>query len=245
METNINAKMLGDLFDQIYIINLPERTDRKNEISVQLEKVGLSFSDPLLHLFPAVRPESKGAFPSIGARGCFMSHLGVLEHATTAHHNSILILEDDVDWTPAAVASGSVLLTTLQRTNWTYLHGGLGKDQRDATTVEFHLEELKPEQGILLAHFVGMRGETIARAHSYLMAIVGRPPGSPQGGPMHVDGAYNWLRKDNPEIRGYVCVPSLARQRPSSSDITPNTGLKALPFISHMLALARYFRKRL
>lgn len=237
-------QILRELFDKVYIINLAERKDRRDEMAKQLKKIGLSFSDPLVQLFPAVRPESKGVFPSIGARGCFMSHLGVLEHAIKAHHDSILILEDDVDWTPLALASDTDTLSEMQKTDWDYLHGGRGKDLHGATGNNFHLEELKPEQEVLLAHFVGMRGKTISSAHRYLTAILGRPPGSAQGGPMHVDGAYNWFRKDNPEIKGYICIPSLARQRPSKSDITPNTGIKTLPVISHTLAVLRFFRKK-
>jgi hypothetical protein len=237
------SDIVHEIFDQVYIINLPERTDRRNEISDQLEKVGLSLDDPIIQVFPAVRPDDKGPFPSIGARGCFMSHLGVLEHAVTAGHNSILILEDDMDWTSVALAPDNAQLSTLLETDWDYVHGGLGTDRQNGDA-SLGLERLTPDQGVMLSHFVAIRGEAVAKAHSYLSAMLGRPEGSPEGGPMHVDGAYGWFRNDNPQVKGYICVPSLARQRPSQSDVTPSSGLKALPGISHALALVRYVRKK-
>ena len=35
-----------DYFDKVYIINLPHRPDRREEIEVQLKKVGLAFNHP-------------------------------------------------------------------------------------------------------------------------------------------------------------------------------------------------------
>lgn len=63
-----------------------------------LNLVGLSLDHPDVILFEAVRPSSKGEFPTVGAKGCFLSHLGVLEDAIAADCSSFLILEDDVDF---------------------------------------------------------------------------------------------------------------------------------------------------
>ncbi|MEM9422611.1 MAG: hypothetical protein AAF986_08915, partial [Pseudomonadota bacterium] len=60
------------LFDQIYIINLPYRKDRQQEMAEQLGRAGLTFDDPLVTLFPAVRPDDPGAFERIGIRGAFL-----------------------------------------------------------------------------------------------------------------------------------------------------------------------------
>jgi glycosyl transferase family 25 len=238
----IQSGNMNDIFDQIYIINLEERTDRKVEISEQLQLVGLSFSDPLVQLFPAHRPETPGDFPSIGARGCFMSHLDIIGQAMSSGHNSILILEDDMDWTLAALAPDNDVLQTFTDTDWKFLHGGLGADGWDRNT-KFHLKQVMANQGLLLTHFIGLRGDAIQLAHRYLSDILSRPPGSPLGGPMHVDGAYSWLRKDHAEIASYICSPSVACQRPSLSDISPHTGLKAMPIISHVLTVVRKIRK--
>jgi len=47
----------------IYVLNLPERLDRRREIQAQLELVGLSLDMPFVRLFPAMRPEDKGEWP--------------------------------------------------------------------------------------------------------------------------------------------------------------------------------------
>ncbi len=61
----------------------------------------------------------------------------------------------------------------------------------------------------------------------YLEAMLQRPKGSPDGGPMHVDGAYSWFRRAHPEVAAYVCTPSVAQQRSSRSDISVPTGWRA------------------
>ena len=82
-------------FDQIFVINLPSRRDRYEEMCEQLRRVGLGWDSPKVTHFPAFRPADDGGFRSIGAHGCFRSHLGVIEQAIADGLDSILILEDD------------------------------------------------------------------------------------------------------------------------------------------------------
>ncbi len=217
-----DAALLRTLFDRIYVINLPHRTDRRKDMAAQLALVGLETGDPLVQIFPAVRPEDKGEFTSVGVRGCFLSHLGVLKDAAANGYRSILILEDDVDWTRAALAKG-VRLDALSGTDWAFLHGGQGKDTA-AAGGSISLVALAPEQRLDLAHFIGLRGEIIGQLVGYLEAMLARPDGSPEGGPMHVDGAYSWFRQAHPDVAAWVCVPSVARQRSSRSDIFQYSG---------------------
>src|SRR5271170_7150269 len=68
-------------FNAIYLINLPERVDRRRELASELNSVGLSEDDERVIWMAAVRPPEAGGFPSIGSRGCFMSHLECLKSA--------------------------------------------------------------------------------------------------------------------------------------------------------------------
>ena len=86
---------LIDTFDHIRIINLAHRADRREEMAEQLRSVGLSFK-LTVSLFPAVRPVDRSEFESIGAHGCFMSHLGVLRESIGK--SGVLILEDDANF---------------------------------------------------------------------------------------------------------------------------------------------------
>ena len=221
-KTGFDAALLRDLFDRIYVINLAERADRRREMAVELRRVGLSLEDPLVTVFPAVRPPDRGEFESIGARGCFMSHLGVLKDAQAKGLRSILILEDDVDWTPAALMPGA-RAEALREPDWSFLHGGQGEDRAAAHGV-IALAELAPGQDFRLTHFIGLRGAIIGQLVVYLEAMLARPAGSPEGGPMHVDGAYSWFRREHPGVAARVCVPSVAHQRSSRSDITVAAG---------------------
>lgn len=216
--------LLAALFDRIYVINLPDRLDRRREVTAQLALIGMA-DDPRVEFFPAVRPVDKGDFGSIGERGCFLSHLGALRDAVAHGYGSILILEDDVDWTPAALARDA-RLDAFRDTAWEFLHGGRGHD-RAAPDGVVSLERLAPERELLLGHFIGLRGGTISAMVDYLEAMLQRPNGSPEGGPMHVDGAYSWFRRAHPDVAAYVCTPSVAQQRSSRSDISVPTGWRA------------------
>lgn len=222
--TRFDQALLRSLFDRVYVINLPDRTDRRREMTAQLERIGLA-DDPLVQFFPAVRPADPGEFGSLGERGCFLSHLGALKDAVEKGYRSILILEDDVDWTPAALARNA-RLDALRDIDWGFLHGGRGHD-RAAADGAISLVRLVPEQELLLGHFIGLRGAVIGQMVAYLEAMLQRPKGSPEGGPMHVDGAYSWFRRAHPAVAAYVCVPSVAQQRSSRSDISVPTGWRA------------------
>ncbi|MEX1060616.1 MAG: glycosyltransferase family 25 protein, partial [Methyloceanibacter sp.] len=63
----------------ISIINLEHRTDRRIAMQKQLSRIGWQ-----AEFFAAIRPDIAADFPSIGARGCFLSHLAVLKNARDA-----------------------------------------------------------------------------------------------------------------------------------------------------------------
>jgi len=112
-----------DAFDKIFIINLKSRPDRWAEICEQLEHIGLPASSPKVARFDAVRPADAGGFPSIGARGCFMSHLGVLEQASQEGLSKILILEDDLDFGEAFKRTWPSTEQQLRSGQWGIFYG--------------------------------------------------------------------------------------------------------------------------
>lgn len=91
-----------DQFDLIRIVNLPHRVDRREEMDRELSGLGLA-GDPRVVYFDAVRPDDKGDFTTIGARGIFASQLALLRDAASADR-SILILEDDCQFRSDAAA---------------------------------------------------------------------------------------------------------------------------------------------
>lgn len=223
-------------FGRVVVINLPQRTDRRREIEKQLALLGLDFDSPGVELFGAVRPDDAGGFDSIGARGCFMSHLQILRSA--AGLASVLILEDDLDFAagirerlPAAVAA-------LPAT-WGIFYGGCDREwpSDSRPVVRIGSQEL-----LGTTHFVAFSGAIVPRVVAHLEAILRRPGGHRDGGPMHVDGAYFRFRQANPDIDTYVATPLLGFQRPSRTDIHPGRWFDRVPIVRDAVEAIRRWR---
>jgi glycosyl transferase, family 25 len=209
-------RQLLDSFDRIFVINLSTRADRRAEMDAQLRRVGLSLASRNVTVFEAVRPEHEGDFPSIGARGCFMSHLGVLKEALRLGLSSVLILEDDADFAPGPHCTE--VQACLEQEDWAIFYGGYRVDALPRTRLACVC--VPPATAVETAHFIAMRGQVlIASLIAYMEAQLVRPAGDPRGGPMHVDGTYSWFRKEHGRYTTLLAVPPIAFQRASKSDI--------------------------
>lgn len=204
---------LFDRFERIVVISLPYRKDRRREMAAQLGRLGISIRDPRVSVFDALRPDDAGGFESIGARGCFLSHLAVLQMSRGS--GSLLILEDDTDFTRDIRNLLANALPALPQ-DWKIFYGGgfgLPASRGGAMTV------VSPRVGITSSHFVAFNGGVIGLVASYLEAILRRAPGDPRGGPMHVDGAYSHFRADHADLLTWAATPALGYQRASLTDI--------------------------
>ena len=74
--------------NKVLYINLEHRTDRKEKIEKELEKIGLLEKS---ERFDAIKNKR-------GALGCALSHIACLERAQKEGWNNILIIEDDNTW---------------------------------------------------------------------------------------------------------------------------------------------------
>ena len=234
-----------DYFERIFIINLPSRTDRQAEIAVQLKAIGLGLDDTNLELFPAVRPDAAEGFPSIGARGCFMSHLGVLRTARDLGLQRVAIFEDDLDFVGDFNSRFQSLVEQLQRVDWSIFYGGYELGHGLQGECHDQLVEAQADQLIGTTHFVVFQGEAIAAAVNYLEKILTRPAGDPEGGPMHVDGAYNWFRRANPHFKTVLASPVLGFQRASRTDIHDLRWYDSAPVVRKAVAGLRLLKNAL
>jgi hypothetical protein len=234
-----------DYFERIFIINLPSRTDRQAEIAAQLNAVGLSLAAPNVELFAAVRPDAPEGFPSIGARGCFMSHLGVLRTAQRLGLQRVAIFEDDLDFAADFKLRIQPLLAQLAGANWSMFYGGYHLERALHDRPGGELLEAQPDELIGTTHFVVLQGDAIAAAVRYLEAILARPAGDPAGGPMHVDGAYNWFRRANPQFKTLLASPELGFQRASRTDIHDLRWYDTAPLIRNAVAGLRWVKNAL
>jgi GR25 family glycosyltransferase involved in LPS biosynthesis len=157
-----------------FVINLADRTDRRREMEAQLRRVGWEA------IFqPATRPDTADGFPSVGARGCFLSHLATLNRGlgTRGH---VLIMEDDLSFVKDFPRLWNAAIEDLETKNWSIFYAG-----HTLTTEHESLSILPPSQGILCSHFVLIHADAMQTIVDGLSAILSRPPGHPDGGPMH------------------------------------------------------------
>ncbi len=209
---------LLDCFDRIYVISLPERTDRRAEMAVQLSRIGLSWKAPRVHLFPAIRPPDKGKFSSVGAQGCFLSHLAVLKDAHEHGVESVLILEDDVDFSPHLPRDWPAVRDALNSAPWSFFYGGYVVPTPPPATPATTWR-IPPATAVQTAHFLAIKRDSLGSLVAYLEAMLARTAGHIAGGPMHVDGAYSWFRGANPTLLTLASVHQLGIQRASRTDI--------------------------
>lgn len=234
-------------FDQVRIISLRHRADRRALARHEMGRQGIVIGEGNVQFLDAFRPDDRGAFPSIGARGCFLSHLAVLRSAANERVDSVLILEDDVAFAPRLSSRFHEIGRALEETEWSIFHGGCGD-------VAGHAEQpstgpvalVDPGRALTLAHCIAFRGEAIAECAEYLSSILERPAGSEDGGPMHVDGAYSWYRRSYPDRQTWMATPGIAYQQSSRSDIS--TDLKWFDrsaFLAPALTKIRMLKSRL
>ncbi len=235
---------IKNFFDRIYVVNLPERTDRRKTIALELEKAGLPLTPNQIEIFPAIRPDSAGEFPNIGARGCFLSHLAILKQAKKDGLSNILIVEDDLVISNLFKQQEESLVEQLQQTDWGFVYFGHSLQSGKKGTVgqptsKLQQAKLQPFTGSFqTTHFYGVNGTILDRLIEFLEAVQQRPEGHPDGGPMHVDGAYNHFRSQNPDVLTLLAFPNLGTQENSRSDITPSWRDRA-PVVRNLMGVAR------
>jgi hypothetical protein len=203
-----------------FVVNLESRPDRRSEMQEQLDRIGWT-----AEFIKAVRPDDRGSFPSLGARGCFLSHIEVLKRS---EDSNVILMEDDLSFIEDASQLWADAIGTLPA-DWSIFYPAhdLGSGLLD------------PKTAVVCAHMIVLKGSIVRRVLSELQIIMSRPAGHEMGGPMHVDGAYSTIRAQNPDIRTYVLSPPIGYQRSSRSDIADQKFFDVLPMLRPIANAAR------
>lgn len=220
-------------FPRGYIVNLEERKDRRSEIEKEFSRLGVVLEETHINFFKAVRPDDAAGFPNIGARGCFLSHLNILQDALNNKLSRVLIMEDDLAISEKLIDYQDELISTLDNSDWDIIYFGHFLDFPNESQ---HL--IPYTDGVRSTHFYAVNGKAIPLLVEFLEAILQRAPGDPAGGPMHVDGAISTFRAQNPAITTLLVNPSVGGQRSSKSDISPGI-LDKLPIIRSIVKVLR------
>ena len=106
------------IIDKVYIINLEHRTDRKDKVISELQRVGITNYE----IFKAIQPNEIDIYKwnsqflnpvpqwfkntggdelkyKIGALGCMLSHIQIINKCIENNYTNVLILEDDTEFT--------------------------------------------------------------------------------------------------------------------------------------------------
>jgi glycosyl transferase family 25 len=211
-------------FDRICIINLAERTDRRRAVIRELQRQGVAVDGDRVRFVAGTRPDGPGAFPSTGARGCFLSHLSVLRQARADGVKRLLVLEDDVMFT-GALANAGPLGVALALDDWHLAYPGHAQPPSAGP-----LRWQRTDAPLVCAHCYAVRGDALPWLIEHLEACLLRPSGHPLGSPMHYDGALTVLRAARPDLITLLASQSVAGQRSSRSDIIGPSWLDRWPW---------------
>jgi hypothetical protein len=90
--------------ERVYLINLRSRADRLAAFRGRQKSAGWALPEP--EIVPAIAGDQVGVPPYFrqggGAWGCLRSHIGILERCIMEEVESVLVVEDDVEWFPEA-----------------------------------------------------------------------------------------------------------------------------------------------
>jgi hypothetical protein len=228
-----------DYFDRARIINISSRKDRRVETVEEFARNGFPFDHDKVSFFQAVTPTEDDGFPSVGARGCFMSHLGILEEAIRLDVKNILILEDDIQFSRRISQYGIQAIESLQGMEWDIAYFG-HPFEGDSNSPSWKAVD----QPIHLSHFYAVNGKCITRLRDFLLQILERPPGHPDGGPMHYDAALNTLIHSNKDVQAYYFTWNLGYQRPSRTDLHALSLFDRTPVLRDVMGMLRKLKAR-
>ena len=236
---------LADHFDRVYIINLPRRKDRWRHARRELARIGVALDSGKVQRFDAIRPDSADGFESIGRRGVFLSHFAIARQALADGLGNVLVLEDDVAFTPAMTRCGELLARELHQRPWHLAFFGYLELDASAEVVGDLVNG--PPAWLALpgrrigTHCYALHAQVLPELVRYMEDVESRPAGHPQGGRMGADATLNMFCAMHPHLIALIARPNLAGQFRSASDLMPNW-MDQVPILRELRRAARSLR---
>lgn len=236
-------KRIFDQFDQVRIINLPERTDRKAAVLRELDAIGIDAADPKISFFEARRPQVETTPSGLRkSNGALISHREAIREALAAGVKTLLVLEDDIFFRAPPERDVSEIVEAIQAKPWDLIYFGY------LEPVEGDLPggPLAAWRGrVIGGHFCGMNRRFMERLVGFIDGFGMPGPDGEVLNPTHRDGAFNLFIEKNPDISRLLAVPNLAIQRSSRTDLHENQFYDRVPVLRDALGMFRALRNRL
>lgn len=233
-------KRLFDQFDQIRIINLPERTDRKAAVLRELAGIGMTHLGPNISFYAAKRPPSGQGGEGVNRpNGALISHREAIREALASGAKSLLILEDDIFFRRRRETEIDAILTAMRSAPFDVIYFGyLEPAEEDLTGGPLAAFEGR----VIGGHFCGMHRAFMERILAFMDGF-GKPgPDGTSCNPTHRDGAFNLFVERNQDVIRKLAVPCLAIQRSSRTDLHENRYYDRAPILREALGIVRALR---
>ncbi len=240
-----SSSPLLDGFERVYIINLPERTDRYAQIEQELASIGIAIDSEKIRIMAGQWSDSANGFTSLGAYGNFMSHLRILREAAADRLHNVWILEDDATFRHSLRSTElqSLVASRLAQDDWDLAYLGHGID---TAVLRRHANELfvpvASDLEFLWAHCYAVSASGIPELLAYLEETLINPPGHPRGGRMYIDGALNMYRRQHPHATTLVSPINLSNQRGSASSLAGRKIYDKLKLLQPLVGTVRAVR---
>ncbi len=240
------------------LINLADRPERLadslSELSGAFGRTVAAGDD--VHLVRPVRFSEAAGFANPGYRSNTHAHLQAAHWARESGRERVLVLEDDLAFSPAWAAWGPRLVQDLadrpwQLANLGYLDLWSEAPSRADDPLPGTVSPSLPG-GVGWSRFAGR----VNGAHAYFLhrsvldvwiehleQVLHGEPGDDLRGPMASDGAINTFFWVNPGMVRLLAVPNLVGTRPTRSDIDPNP-IDRLPIVGPVAEVARRLHRR-
>lgn len=199
--------VLNDVFQRVYCINLDRRTDRWEESSALFKSSGID-----VVRVPAIEDE-------VPWNGLRRTVIGIFNEAIEQDLQTILILEDDIDWSSDFSERFMQCWNSLPE-GWDMFYFSAAHQYWPTN----HNEHLFRLHWSTAAHAIGFRRKCFATVLDGL-----------EGSIEPIDVIYSRLQ---PNLEAYCCIDPIAWQRRSYSDIEGKE--KWYPYLKDISFYAKY-----
>jgi glycosyl transferase, family 25 len=231
--------LLGEFFDRISIIHLPEREDRYTALARELRGLQIDIRESKVEIPFAPKPKDRNGFPSCGVYGNFLSHFDILSRALKDGLQNIWVLEDDAIFSRRMARTQAALVNKLESAPWDLCFFG----HSPTPGLPKQPEGLVPsKEEFIWAHCYAVNARVLPRLVAYMNRSMELPVGHSDGARVYIDAAFTLFRRQNPDVLTLLSNPTLSVQKGCLSSLNDARWYDRYSFPRPFIAAARRVR---